>query len=165
MIELGKSLSQKPDKDSSYIQDFNREFLMDKCFRVALKTLKHSAHIKFNKFTSESVEKFNAYQQDLIPILIDTHELYKQIGKHCKDLLGENEFLLRNLFIQFHPEKLSIRDQISVDDIMKYCQLLERKDKVTKPKPVKNKPTVQSSSGNAASNNIPIISNNINNNN
>jgi hypothetical protein len=48
-----------------------------------------------------------AYQNELIPILLDTFEVHKIAIKNCQTILSPLESLLIKLYIQFHPELIS----------------------------------------------------------
>lgn len=87
-----------------------------------------------------------AYQNDLIPLLLDSYEAYKLASRHQEPLCTSLNNLLVLLYYQFNPLAINNPTRVSMDEINKYCQLIEKKDKASKVKP-KAKP--------AAGNQVP----------
>ena len=48
-----------------------------------------------------------AYQNELVPILLDSFEVHKIASKNCQAILKPVENLLLKLYIQFNPEALA----------------------------------------------------------
>lgn len=69
---------------------------------------------------------------EFVPIILETYETYKLVVKHYSKITDRVENLLMRLYVQFHPEVLNRPNQVTLDEITKYCQFLEKKDKATK---------------------------------
>ena len=62
-----------------------------------------------SKIKSDFVDlaDFEAYKNDLLPILLDTHEIYKLAVKHNESMLKNVEGVLSALYFQFNPDAIS----------------------------------------------------------
>lgn len=81
-----------------------------------------------------------AYQNDLVPLLLDSYEAYKLASRHQEPLCTSLNNLLVLLYYQFNPLAINNPSRVSIDEINKFCQLIEKKDKASKAKPKAAKP-------------------------
>lgn len=102
------------------------------------------ANSKFKKDFAD-VNELVTYQNDLVPLLLDSYEAYKLASKHQESLCGSLNNLLVVLYYQFNPLAISSGSRVSMDEIMKFCLMIERKDKASKAKP-KAKPAAPQTS-------------------
>lgn len=97
--------------------------------------------MKFKKEFSDENDLI-AYQNELIPLLLDAHEAYKLASKHQETLCTSLHNLLLVLFYQFNPMFINNNARVSMEDINKFCLMIEKRDKANKAKP-KAKPAPQ----------------------
>ena len=53
-----------------------------------------------------NMEELSSYQQELLPILLDSFEVQKLASRNCQTILKSIENLLVNLYVQFNPHVL-----------------------------------------------------------
>jgi hypothetical protein len=150
LIELSKSLHQRAEQDRKYLENSSREHFAYLSADKALQLLDEVSQSKF-KTSFDDVNELTLYQNDLVPILLDTYEVYKLAAKSNIISSSSNsnsesqehknvEHLLLKLYIQFHPSSVNRLTSITIEEMIKYCQFLERKDK---PSKTKSKPKIQ----------------------
>lgn len=50
---------------------------------------------------------------ELLPILLDTYELYKLYAKHYESQMAKVEFLLTEIYLRFQPDRVRYFDSFS----------------------------------------------------
>jgi hypothetical protein len=131
LIELAKCLYLKPEPDKKFLDDFQQKFFADLCLLNSLKLLEDNSNSKFRtKFND--LDELSVYQNEFVSILLDAYEIYKLSQKNYQMLTKNIETLMFKLYIQFHPEMLSRIEQISSEEMVKFCQLMEKRDRAVK---------------------------------
>jgi hypothetical protein len=80
-------------------------FILEEIYSLKIVFFKKTSTAKFQTEFS-SLEDFSFYQVELIPILLETNELYKIASKNFETFAKTVEGLLITLYIQFHPQSL-----------------------------------------------------------
>ncbi|CAF0778497.1 unnamed protein product [Brachionus calyciflorus] len=134
LLEISRIFFQKLDPEKKYLNDDSlRDYIANKSLSSSYKVVEKAA-LESLKKTFNDMNEFYAYQNDLVPLLIDSYEVYKLASKNNEKITKFCENNLTKLYIQFNPEALSRSTPISMDEIIKFCLMMDRKEKINKPK-------------------------------
>ncbi|RNA38515.1 calcineurin-binding cabin-1 isoform X1 [Brachionus plicatilis] len=134
LLDMSKMFFQKLDPEKKYLNDdMMREYIASKTITASYKNVEKAALESFRK-TFDNMGEFYAYQNDLVPLLLDSFEIYKIAFKNNEKVAKFCENHLTKLYVQFNPEALNRNTPISIDEIIKFCLLIERKEKINKVK-------------------------------